>query len=183
MEKFGNILVKEKYHTNYVIEGHGFNVAGYPGSFTPKVTKAILGIIQQLGNPRVLHLFSGISQIGDVRVDLECLQATNREDVFSYIHGPGKDESFDLILLDPPYSIKRKSKLAEYAKVSSVAADVVLRTALADYFRGHTNYVAWLDLCCPLPKGFQREFLWIFLTGGYHTPRFLSLLKNREKPK
>lgn len=153
------------------IGGLGMNRTEYPGAFTPTVDR----IINQTIYGRVLHLFSGISKIGDIRVDTERLEATNREDVLEFI---GKDKThWDFVILDPPYEIKRKSKIEVYARVSSVAADVILRTKLSDYFLSHTDNVLWLDMCAPLPKGFKRKKLWFLFPGGYHTLRVLSWLK------
>jgi hypothetical protein len=117
---------------------------------------------------------SGGSIIGDERIDIERPQATKRQDVLEFIKTD--ERKWDFIILDPPYEIKRKSKLEEYGRTSSVAADVILHRALADYFINHTENILWLDMCAPLPKGFQRKKIWFLFPGGYHTIRILSWL-------
>lgn len=115
------------------IVGMGNNITGYPGAFTPVVNKIInevTGCYQLCG--KVLHLFSGVSNIGNERIDIERPEATKRQDVLEFIKTDKR--KWDFIILDPPYEIKRKSKLEEYGRTSSVAADVVLRRALVDYF-------------------------------------------------
>ena len=150
--------------------GLGNNITGYPGAFTPTVNKIIKDAIYG----KVLHLFSGVSKIGNERIDIKRPEATERKDVLEFIK---TDKSYwDFIILDPPYEIKRKSKLEEYGRTSSVAADVFLRRALSDYFKNHTNNILWLDMCAPLPQGFVRKKIWFLFPGGYYTLRILSWL-------
>ena len=157
-----------------VVEGLGFNRTGYPGAFTPTVNRVIAEILDSMDAPKVLHLFSGVSDIGDVRVDIARPEATHRADVLDYIK---TDIShWDVVILDPPYEIKRKSKLEEYGRTSSVAADVMLRRALVQWFADYVDNIVWLDMCMPLPRGFIRKKLWLLVAGGYHTPRILSWL-------
>ncbi len=160
---------------NFDVEilGMGNNITGYPGAFTPVVNKIILSLI----NPRdkVLHLFSGVSFIGDERIDIERLEATQRKDVIEFIETDNR--KWDFVILDPPYEIKRKSKLEEYGRTSSVAADVILRRKLVEYFNRCAKNILWLDMCAPLPENFKRIKLWFLFPGGYYTIRILSWLQ------
>lgn len=160
------------------VTGMGFNTTGYAGAFTPTINKIIKEIIFDLKSPNVLNLFSGVSKIGNVRIDIERPEATLRMDVLDFIRNNG--EHWDLVILDPPYEIKRKKKLEQYGKTSSVAADVEFRRALADFFYNHADNVLWLDLCAPLPKGFKRQKVWFLFPGGYHTVRTLSWLRRKQ---
>lgn len=153
------------------IGGLGMNRTGYPGGFTPTVQR----IINQVIYGKVLHLFSGVSKIGDIRIDIEREEATHREDVLEFIENDVR--RWDFVILDPPYELNKKSKIEVYGRTSSIAADVFLRNKLADYFLNHTNNVLWLDMCAPLPKGFKRKKLWFLFPGGYHTLRVLSWLE------
>ncbi len=153
------------------IIGMGNNITGYPGAFTPMINHIISTTIRG----KVLHLFSGTSLIGEERIDIERPEATKRQDVLEFIKTDKRKWNF--IILDPPYEIKRKSKLEEYGRTSSVAADVILRRLLSDYFVKHTENILWLDMCAPLPKGFIRKKLWFLFPGGYSTIRILSWLK------
>ncbi|GAI37629.1 unnamed protein product, partial [marine sediment metagenome] len=128
-----------------------------------------------IGNDaKVLHLFSGTSLIGHTRIDVERPEATNRQDVLSFIKKDSKHWNY--IILDPPHAIREKDKLQEYGKTSSVSADVPLRKALAEYLPKHAKNVLWLDMCAPLPAGLRRKKLWFLFPGGYHTIRILSWL-------
>jgi len=156
--------------------GMGTANGNYPGEFTEPVIQIIKSII---GNSKsVLHLFSGTSTLGNIRIDIDCPQATDRKDVLEFIKNDNR--KWEYIILDPPYDIKTKSKIDEYAKTSSVAADVLLRRALAEYFSTHTDNIVWLDMCAPMIRGFQRKKLWFLFPGGYRTLRILSWLKRYE---
>lgn len=154
------------------ILGMGNNITGYPGAFSPMVNRIILDVLPQ--KTRVLHLFSGVSKIGDERIDIERPEATKRQDVIDFIEND--DRKWDFIILDPPYEIKQKSKLEEYGRTSSVASDVILRRKLVEYFNRCAKNILWLDMCAPLPRNFRRVKLWFLFPGGYHTIRILSWL-------
>lgn len=150
--------------------GLGFQRKGYPGAFTPVVESDIWQMIAEVQETldcpvRVLRLFSGVSLIGDIRVDIQRPEATHRQDVLDFIY---TDKShWDVCLADPPYSIVRTRKLAPmlhvtgevggYGRVSSAAADVVLREALVAYFIRRVDNVLWLDMCAPYPKRMSRR--------------------------
>ena len=157
--------------------GMGNNITGYPGAFTPVVNKIILSVLNY--ESKVLHLFSGVSYIGDERVDIERPEATKKEDIIKFIENDKR--KWDFVILDPPYEIKQKSKLEEYGRASSVAADVILRRKLVDYFNKYTENILWLDMCAPMPKNFKRVKLWFLFPGGYHTIRVLSWLKRTSQ--
>lgn len=173
-----------RHDFGHEIRGMGINNSGYPGGFTPVVLSLISLVICRVCNrighrPKILHLFSGSSTIGDIRVDLKCRQATNRQDVLSFIRY--NRQIWDLVILDPPYGIERRNKLDEYAKTSSVAADVILRRELEEFFRNHAGDVLWLDGCVPLPKPFYRVYIWILFPGGYRPPRYLNWIRNEKR--
>lgn len=197
VDNFGIILTRASYHKGIrnvrefpfsaydidcetEVKGLGINATGYPGAFTAVVNKIIEGVIERVRvhqgyDPTILHLFSGVSNIGDVRVDIARPEATTNRDVREFLRE--HHQHYDITLLDPPYDLKRKGgKLAAYGKTSSVAADVALRRSLAAWFRKYTDHVLWLDTCAPLPSGFLRSKLWFLLPGGYHTIRVFSWL-------
>lgn len=156
-------------------EGLGINQSGYPGAFTSPVERLVESALAEMTASKVLHLFSGISSIGDVRVDIHCKKATHIMDVGQFVSEHNED--YDCAILDPPYSISSVDKLAAYGKTSSVAANVPLRRALATFFYKHCENILWLDMCAPLPRGFKRHKVWLLFAGGYHTPRIFSWLK------
>lgn len=165
--------------------GMGINATRYPGAFSPTVNRIITETIQAEGWEAVLHLFSGTSNIGLVRVDLAREEATDKGDVYDFI--AKNTRPWECVILDPPYAIKRKKKINDYACSSDVASDVNMRRALDAFFAEYADNVIWLDMCAPFPKkvrqaGFKRKKLWFLLPGGYRTVRVLSWL-HRETSK
>lgn len=60
--------------------------------------------------PEVLHLFSGESRLGDVRVDLDkASAATVRADVLSFV-GTLPKQHFRTVVADPPYNAKYQAE-------------------------------------------------------------------------
>lgn len=72
-------------------------------------------LVQLLGYPeRILHPFGGMAETG-TRVDLN---PTVHPDVVADAHElPFEDESFDLVILDPPYSDEEALELYETPKL------------------------------------------------------------------
>ena len=149
----------------------------YPGAFPPNVDCIIRGLVRG----SVLHLFSGTSLIGDERIDIEHPNATKNMNVKDFIATDTRN--WDWVVLDPPYQITRTDvKLNGYGIKGSVSADVTFRRNLKQYFQNHTDNILWLDICAPSLTGFEREKLWLVLTGGYHTVRVLSWLRKTMQP-
>ena len=164
------------------VTGLGMNVSGYPGAFTSTVETIIK---KHISSPCV-HLFSGISKIGDVRIDLARPEATKNENVLDFVRTDQR--KWKWCLLDPPYLLadygrkfKSGSLEEKYASVKSMSSDVELRKALQIWFQDHVENIIWLDYCAPLPLGFRRQKLWFLLPGGYHTIRVLSLLTRKNE--
>lgn len=156
--------------------GMGFNNTGYPGAFTPPVERIIKSILRG----KVVHLYSGASLIGEERIDIAHSNATKNMRVEDFIKNDTRD--WDWVLLDPPYMITRTDvKLNGYGLKGCVGSDVQMRRRLKLYFQRHTENILWLDISCPMVKGFNREKLWLFLPGGFHTVRVLSWLKRNTK--
>lgn len=152
----------------------GYNKHGYPGAFPNKVEEVIVKVVKT----PCLHLFSGCSLIGDLRVDIERPEATHRMDVFKFLETKEAQKEWLWCLLDPPYNIHTPEKdLKEYGDYASVSCSVPKRQALARFFLKYSENVLWLNTCAPLPEGFKREKLWFFFPGGYRTLRVLSWLK------
>ena len=69
-------------------------------------TQAEAKVIAQWAAPPTLHLFCGLSSIGEVRVDLDPTSvATVHEDVLDFIVQEA-DGSYQTVLADPPYNGK-----------------------------------------------------------------------------
>jgi len=152
--------------------GMGTNNTGYPGAFP----LAIQNLIKSLVGVNTVHLFSGSSFIGDMRVDLEHPNATNHCDIRHFIETD--DGHYEWTILDPPYAIIRaEKKLATYGGSKSISSDVIFRRKLKLWLQKHTENILWLDFCAPTIKGFYRKKLWLVLPGGFYTVRVLSWLK------
>ena len=158
--------------------GLGIGTKRYPGAFTGPVKKVILSLIESPS----LNLFSGISTIGDVRIDnnpaLE--EPTLKMDVFDFISVPAYTP-WEWVILDPPYAqstVGSGRYEKKYPDEIAISHSVPKRRALVAYFQKYARNVLWLDICAPLPKGFKRKKLWLFLPGGFRTTRVLSQLEN-----
>ena len=152
----------------------GFQNKGYPGAFPPKVE----AVIKRLIASPCLHLFSGVSKIGDTRIDISRCEATLNIDVFEFI----KSDTYvwKWVLADPPYAITRKDrKLAEYQIKSSVSGNMQYRREISRYLQEHTENVLWFDYASPVPFGFYREKVWTWLAGGWRPVRVLTWLKRK----
>ena len=157
---------------NFDIEvtGMGFNITGYPGAFTPVVKN----IIEKTIHCKILHLFSGQSEIGEERIDIKHVNATKKINVKDFLRV--NNQNWDWVLLDPPYNLMKKNKTREYKIQQPFSADVKLRNLLRNYCIKHTENILWLDYCAPMVKGFRRKKLWLLLPGGFHNVRILSWL-------
>jgi hypothetical protein len=149
----------------------------YPGAFPIEVDR----IIRQIANGSILHLYSGTSLIGDVRIDIKHPNATLNCDVEDFVKGDNRD--WDFVILDPPYQITRTdAKLNSYGIKGSISANVDRRRLIKNYLQKHTDNILWLDQCAPMIKGFYRKKLWLVLPGAFKTVRVLSWLKREMKP-
>lgn len=158
---------------NIEICGLGGNYANYPGAFCTGVKKIILETI----HGRILNLFSGVSKIGDVRVDFLRSEATHNCDVFDFIQT--NKEIWDFVIADPPYAIKSAfDKLKIYGSIRPFSGNVPYQRKMSEFLRKYAKNVLWLDQSAPLPQGFKREKIWVLLPGGWNFIRILSHLKN-----
>ena len=151
----------------------GFQNGDYPGAFPPKVDERIRKIV---ASP-CLHLFSGSSKIGDVRVDLTHPNATDHIDVFKFVRTDGRDWKF--VLLDPPYPMsQRNTEKMSYARHDTFPwASKSKRDAFEEYIQLHAENVLWFDIISPRPRGFIKYKTWLYIKGGYTTARVLTWLK------
>lgn len=161
---------------NFDIEvtGMGFNITGYPGAFTPTVKK----IIENTIYGKVLHLFSGQSEISEERIDIEHLNSTKRMNVKEFLKADNRN--WDWVLLGPPYNLMRKIKTKDYKIQQPFTADVESRNLIRSYCIEYTKNILWLDYCAPMVKEFNRKKLWLLLPGGFHNVRVLSWLIKEE---
>lgn len=136
----------------------------YTGGFPLSIIEVIEDIIETIPGP-VLHLYSGRSMIGEVRVDMEQEEATHIMTVEEFI--AADTEHWKWVVLDPPYKIKRTDILRDYADARPLSGNALLRDRLSLYLRQHSDNVLWLDYCCPQLKGFERKKIWLVLPPAY----------------
>lgn len=150
----------------------GINNTGYAGGFGANVVNVIKSLIES----PCLHLFSGTSKIGDIRVDIERPEATINCDVFDFIKD--NKQHWKWCVLDPPYKIENAhSDLKQYGDWTCVTASVPKRRALEEFFIKYCDNVLWLDLASPKPQGFVRKKVWTFIPSSYQHIRALTWLK------
>lgn len=153
----------------------------YPGAFHPNVDSKIRELI---GTKNCIHLFSGSSKLGNIRVDIEHPNATHHMDVYNFItawSGVDFRQARDslkrplVLLLDPDYEIERKDKkLNGHGLTASLSASVKHRKLFLNWVQKMGfEEIIYLDQCTPKIKGYAWEY-WLVLTGGWHTNRILS---------
>ena len=155
----------------------GFHNGNYPGAFPPKVEERIRKVVEY----PCLHLFSGISKIGDVRVDYSRPEATINADVFDFIKNDRRIWRF--VLADPPYDIVGSAVRQEITKVYGIsrALNTPHQALLGQYLKGHADNVLWFDVTSPCPPGFYRHKTWLFIPGGWRHIRALTWLKRERE--
>lgn len=140
----------------------------YPGSFPLWFEKKL---IKLLDNPdRILHLFGGRAEYGlrmDIRADIEA------DLVGDAHHLPFRDEVFDLVIGDPPYSKEDSKKM---------------------YGTGAINYRGWSDeavrvcktgglvvvyhiIVKPRPRGTVLHKRILMEVGHHHRVRWIGIFR------
>lgn len=153
----------------------GFPVSDYDGSFPSKIEWQIRMLIRS----PVLHLFSGSSKIGDLRVDLAHPNANEHADVIEFVK---KDKGYwRWVIVDPPYKIDNaKKKLSDYQDYTAISASIPKRNAITGYLKEHAENVLWLDRVSPLVWGFYRKKVWLYIPlNGWNTVRVLTHLERQ----
>jgi len=162
---------------DFEVLGMGMHNGNYAGAFTTPVRSLISSMVS--GN--ILHLYSGSSLLGNVRIDVEHPNATCNMRVEDFISLDNRN--WDWLILDPPYAITRANlKLKDYGEYDRTSGNVKWWRMLKRYCQNHIDNVLWLDFCAPMIKGFRRQKLWLLLPGGFHTVRVLSWLKKEMQP-
>lgn len=148
----------------------------YPGAFHPKVEDRIREIV---GTKFCIHLFSGSSKIGNIRVDINHKNATHNENVFDFIkHNSGAYPKPAILVLDPDYEIERKDrKLNGHGLTASISASVIHRNLIEKWiYANQFDEILYLDQCSPKFDGYDWDY-WLVKTGGWHTNRVLNYYK------
>lgn len=156
------------------------NGGKYPGSFTKKetdwITKYSIG--------KILHLFSGSSTFGDVRVDLANPHATINTDVFTFLKE--NQTPYNTVIADPPYNFRFAEK---YAKLAN--SDVAKQFVIFAQAQKTTEFFNALIQLKPdriilkswnwyVVKGYTVLYSVLCYAGGYRKPTIFLVLERKE---
>ncbi len=156
----------------------------YPGAFPPQVEKIITKLI---GADRpVLHLFSGGSEIGDVRVDINPnSNATHKVDAFEFLKSAESRRPWKWVIGDPDYCDEQAKRMGRPGGFSSqqFAGNVEKENIISDFMAKWTDNILWLDRRMPrFNKVFARKKVWLIRTWGWHNVRVLQWLSRVARP-
>ena len=148
----------------------------YPGNFTKKEIKIIKKYI--IGYS--LHLFSGRSLIGNIRVDFSCKEANYNWDVFKFLEKNTK--SYNTIIIDAPYNQKFADKYNKFNKIDEkqfiIFADTPKTTKLFNEIkRINPEIVILKSWNYYLLKGYKLLKGFVCYAGGYRKSTFLLIMK------
>ena len=154
--------------------GNGDN--NYPGNFTKKENK----IIRKYMKDNTLHLFSGKSLIGNVRIDFSCKEATHRGNVFLWL--PLMENRFKTVLLDPPYNQKFGDKYNKFNEMNEkqfiIFADTPKTTILFNEIRRiNPDIIIMKSWNYYIVKGYKLLKGFVCYAGGYRKSTFLIIMK------
>ncbi len=147
----------------------------YVGSFPLHFEQRLWAM---LGKPqKVLHPFGGLAEIGD-RVDLnETTSPTWVGDAHD-LHWI-EDESYDLVVLDPPYSAEESAEL--YGMPPPRWGAYTNEAVRVCKVLGHV--AVYLDKQPPRPKGTKLVRRIVVLTRTWHRPRVCFVFEKLGAPQ
>jgi len=155
------------YEINRVITGHwalprphGKYKEVFPPTFFERL-KTLVG----LDGKRVLHLFCGSSQLGDVRIDINAKVKPDHVLDLSKDKIPYPDNSFDIVIADPPYH-----DLNPYCFVREAAR--ILKP------RGYLIILHFLSYITP--RGMQRTHFITISCGPNTRVRALNIFRKED---
>lgn len=143
----------------------------YPGSFPLYFEE---NLVKLLGYPeRILHPFGGMAELG-TRVDLN---PTVDPDVVADANDlPFEDASFDLVVLDPPYSDEEAATLYDSPKLRRSLYMVEALRVL----RPGGWLVVYGDREPARPKGCNLTMRILVVTRSNHRPRVAGVFQKRK---
>ena len=163
--------------------------SNYKGNFVKKEIKIIESNI--FGN--TLHLFSGRSQIGNIRIDLYCNEATYNISVENFIEEYNEFSSgkINTVIIDSPYNEKFANLYDNYGKNLGNIIEESKQTILFASTKKTTNLFNWLnDVLKPeriiikswnyyILKEYQLTKGYLCYAGGYRKPTILLIMDRR----
>ena len=157
----------------------------YPGAFNPTVEKVIKEIIE---GKYCVHLFSGSSTLGKIRVDIKHKNANCNENVYDFcqeynviVGKPINQKS--ILLMDPDYAVQRKHlKLKPHGINSSIGGNVLAHKILNDFISNiGFDEILILELASPTFKNYDEIFWWRVKTGGWQHNRTLTWYRRKSE--
>ena len=149
----------------------------YPGNFT----KEEIEIMRINSKYPILHLFSGKSKIGTVKVDYK--YGDFKMDVFDYLE-QHKDRKFKTIIIDAPYNKKFADiyeKLGDTGEQFIIFANAKKTTLLFDYIdRIDPDVIilkSWNYYCL---ERYKIRKCYICYAGGYRKSTFLIVMERKQ---
>ena len=146
----------------------------YHGDFTKKEIQ----IIKNSVRVPTLHLFSGKSDIGNIRVDFKF--GNIKDDVFNFLQFV-KPSLFNTVIIDAPYNSKfadKYQKIGNTPKQFIIFADARKTTELFNHIIRIAPEVvvlkSWNYYCI---KGYDIKDCFICYAGGYRKPTFLIIMR------
>jgi len=150
----------------------------YPGNFTKKEIHLIKDICK---DKYALHLFSGKSTIGDVRVDFTQPEATHKGDVFEFLE-TYKGPHFNIVILDPPYNSRfadKYQKLGDTPSQFVIFANSKKTTILLNLIREtiQPDIIIMKSWNYYIPKGYTDVGSYLCYAGGYRKSTILMICR------
>ncbi len=147
----------------------------YPGNFTKKE----ITIIKKWSISKVLNLFSGKSEIGNIRIDFT--YGNIKGNVFDILKNT-KFYDFKTVIIDAPYNQKfanKYQKLGNTQKQFIIFASTKLTTELFKLIKNNINplIIILKSWNYYIPKGYVLEKGYLCYPGGYRKSTILEILK------
>lgn len=158
----------------------------YPGNFAKKEQS----IISEFAFGYIVNLFSGKSEIGNMRIDLACKEANINADVFSYLENLKDSQGNEMrllgvntVILDPPYNEKFAQKYHKLSKLKEneqfiIFADSKRTTKLFELIKEKLNpeRIILKSWNYYVPKGYELKKGYLCYAGGYRKPTILLIM-------
>ena len=154
----------------------------YPGNFTPKEIKIIKKYSK---GSRITNLFSGISIIGDNRVDFSNPKANIKCDVFEWLEllsNGYKNYYKQTVIIDAPYNQRfadKYQKIGNTPKQFIIFANAKDTTKLFNLISKKINprIIILKSWNYYVPKGYKLEKGYLCYPGGYRKSTLLLILR------
>jgi len=156
------------------------NQTGYQGGFPETVERKIEKLASK--EDKVLHLFSGSSKVGDIRVDINPESNANCVmDVRDFFETEEARQKWDLVIADPDYNKNQAKKLDRPESLVSTqiwSNQGGITEKFQDFFDSYAKKVLWFDYRVPKIDNFELERAWIFHRWYLGKIRALTLHKS-----